>query len=113
MLPRKNRLSSGYEYRRIRRLGRTYKCPLFNLTILETGGKKPRFGIITSKRLDKRATVRNRMRRILAAALRDNLEELNKVVDVVIVVRPGMLDADSKRARHFLDALFKQANLKV
>jgi len=49
-----------------------------------------RFGIAISQKVNKRSTVRNRMKRQLRAACRQLLPRLPGGWDLVIVVRPGL-----------------------
>lgn len=65
MLPSKFRLSSDYDFRQVRRRGRQFGSPFFSLFSYSANLSQPsRFGFVVSAKLDKRATKRNRIRRI-------------------------------------------------
>lgn len=89
MLPKENRLTDDYDFRRVRRLGKTYHCPIFSLTVAsQKVPGPPRFGFVISTKIDKRATVRNRIKRLLRDAVRLKLTEVPDGFDLVFVVRP-------------------------
>ena len=85
MLKRENRLS-----RILRRVGeKKYFSPLFQVRISENNDNKARFGFIVSKKIDKRAVVRNKTKRVLrdaAKTLIDNV--LGK--DIIIIAKKDL-----------------------
>ena len=92
MLPKENRLTDDYDFRRVKRLGKSYHCPLFKFSFAprKTEGSS-RFGFVISKKIDKRAVVRNRIKRLLREAVRSNLEKIPNGFDIVFVVRPSIV----------------------
>jgi len=92
MLQKENRLVDDYDFRRVKRLGKSYHCPLFKLSIAERKLAGPsRFGFVISKKIDKRAVVRNRIKRLLREVVRKNLEKIAAGFDVVFVARPSIV----------------------
>lgn len=92
MLPKEHRLTDDYDFRRVKRLGKSYHCPLFKLSIAsQKVSAAPRFGFVISKKIDKRATVRNRIKRLLRQAVRERLEKIPNGFDIVFVVRPNIV----------------------
>ncbi len=69
MLPSSYRLPHG---KRISS-GRTFKHTLFLLKTAPNTEENSRFGIIISKKIDKRAVRRNRMRRLLEQFIQDHM----------------------------------------
>lgn len=59
------RISNKYQYRRIFKDGRLIKRSILWLYLLPSPDDKTRLGIIVSRAIDKRATARNRMKRII------------------------------------------------
>jgi ribonuclease P protein component len=91
MLPAANRLTDAYDFRRVRRVGRAYHHPFFVLTVAHQKEVGPsRFGFVISKKFDKRATVRNRTKRLLREAVKKHLEEVPEGFDLVFFVRPAI-----------------------
>lgn len=85
MLPKLNRLSSSFEIRRVQTSGKRFESPLFTLIIFAAKiGNPSRFAFLVSKRLDKRATKRNRTKRLLREAVRLSLAKIEVGYDVII-----------------------------
>lgn len=92
MLPKENRLTDDYDFRRVKRLGKIYHSPIFSLTVAPRKISGPsRFGFVISTKIDKRATVRNRIKRLLREAVRKQLEKTPNGFDLVFVVRPRIV----------------------
>lgn len=69
-----------------------------------------RFGVLVPKRIDKRATARNRQRRLIAESLR-LLEPCIKPVDgVFLLTRPLPVDSIAQ-VKPLIEALLKKAGL--
>jgi ribonuclease P protein component len=82
MLKRENRLSKI-----IHRVGeRKYFSPLFQVKISENKEEKARFGFIVSKKIDKRAVVRNKTKRVLREAVKIFIDKLLGK-DIIIIAR--------------------------
>lgn len=78
MLKKDNRLS------KIKRSGgESFSSFLFNVRVFENKGAGVKFGFVVSKKIDKRAVVRNKTKRVLNLAA-ENL--LGKVTDKSIVI---------------------------
>lgn len=85
MLTRQYRLPGGYRFKAsdIRR------TPYFLLKVAKNDLLISRFGFVISKRIDKRATERNRIRRALSSVIVDNVSGLNGGYDMLFIVQPG------------------------
>jgi ribonuclease P protein component len=92
MLPKEHRLTDDYDFRRVKRLGKSYHGPFFKLCLARQKVAKPaRFGFVVSTKIDKRATVRNRVKRLLREAVHQRLEKIPAGFDFVFVVRPKIV----------------------
>lgn len=92
MLPKKYRLTSDYDFRRLKARGRRYPSPLFTLILAPSREKQvPRFGFVVSAKLDKSARVRNRLKRVLREIIRRKLPRLKGGFDAAFYPRSGML----------------------
>ena len=110
MLPKENRLTDDYDFRRVKRLGKSYHCPLFKLSIARRKIEGPsRFGFVISKKIDKRAVVRNRIKRLLREAVRNKLEKIPGGFDIVFVVRPKIVGKSYEE----INTVFDQVLSKV
>ena len=85
MLRRENRLS-----RIARKIDdKKYFSPLFNVRISDNKDGKVRFGFVVSKRIDKRAVVRNRTKRVLPNVAEEFINEL-KGKDIIVVAKKSL-----------------------
>jgi len=89
MLPKEYRLPSS-DISRVMRSGRRIVGSGMTLVYCffpQSGGQptKPRFAFIVSKNVDKRATTRNRVKRLLGESIRHLLPEIKKPVEVVVI----------------------------
>ena len=97
MLSKENRLTEDYDFRRVKRLGKSCHCPLFKFSFAPHPPKADRekspsrFGFVISKKIDKRAVVRNRIKRLLREVVRENLEKIPDGFDIVFIVRPNIV----------------------
>lgn len=117
MLPRENRLVDDYDFRRVRRVGKAYHRPFFVLTVArhppKVGDEKAepsRFGFVISKKFDKRATVRNRTKRLLREAIRNHLEEIPAGFDIVFFVRPAIKGKTYERISAEVDKVLSEVS---
>ena len=60
------------------------------------GANHPRLGLAVSRRVARRAVVRNRLKRRIRESFRHHAERLGGL-DVVVLARPGAEKVDSKR----------------
>lgn len=92
MLPKKYRLLSDYDFRRLRSKGRRFNSSFFALVVAKAkDASSLRFGFVVSTKLDKRATVRNRLKRILREVIRERLPRFKNGFDVAFYIRSGMV----------------------
>lgn len=88
MFKKENRLVFGVRFNN----SYNFTFPQFVLKAKKNGLDLNRFGIIVSKKIDKRAVVRNKIKRMF----RDALVELNKAMisghDILVITRTGVLN---------------------
>ncbi len=85
MLKRENRLSKI-----ARSVGEhKYFSPFFQVRISNNKENKARFGFIVSKKIDKRAVVRNRTKRVLRSAVETFVNKLSGK-DIIIVAKKAL-----------------------
>ncbi len=105
MFKRENRLVSGA------RFGKSYffSAPEFVLKERKNELLRNRFGIVVSKKIDKRAVVRNKIKRIF----RDALVNLNKNMtvghDMLFIVRAGVLKKTKEETQGIIKNVIEKA----
>ncbi len=93
MLPRVNRLTGKSNFDKVLKGGEILHTPSLGLVVFREGGDMPsRVGFIISNKISKKAVVRNRVRRILREAVRENLLLLPKGVIFIFLAKRGIID---------------------
>jgi ribonuclease P protein component len=108
-MERAQRLRKGTEFDTVYQKGTVTGGPLFVLRHLENGGEVTRWGFAVGKRLSKKATVRNRLKRQMREAAR--LLAVRPGVDIVVTARPGALEADFAAIESALGKALRRAGL--
>lgn len=68
------------------------KSPLFDLKIGRNGKSLSRFAFVVSKKIDRRATHRNRIRRKFRSCIEDNLGNIGGGYDFLFILRKNILE---------------------
>ena len=114
MFSRENRLAQDSDIQRVLRTGRKFFCPLFTIRWRETQklSALPRFAVVVSTKVAKRAVKRNRLRRITRELLRKNLRSIQPA-DYMIILRPEVLKVSEAEYLQTLAEAFKKAKIVV
>ena len=85
MLPQKNRLRKEKDFRRVLKEGQSIRASGLALKFLKNRASFPRFGIVVSKSIDKRAVKRNYIKRFITETIRKELHAPLLGMDAVII----------------------------
>ena len=96
MLPRFLRLP-GRIVGRVRQKGNKINLPSFYVKYLTTNRRSIRTAIVVSKKIDKRATQRNLIKRRVAHIIRDSAVNIHFAADIVISVKVGKTYEEYKK----------------
>jgi ribonuclease P protein component len=101
MLKRENRLSKI-----VRGVGeKKYFSPLFHVRVSENNTDKARFGFVVSKKIDKRAVVRNKTKRVLREAAKALIDRvLGK--DIIIIAKKELSPKEKEEVKKELGNIF-------
>jgi len=96
MLPKKYRLPS-FQFASVKSHGQLLQSPLFGVLVSPSpreasGEVGPRFGFIVSTKISSKATVRNRLRRLLSAALLPLLPYLQPGHDYLVLAKTKLIN---------------------
>lgn len=106
MLPKVNRLPHS---KRIAG-GSSFPSQFFLVKYTSNGLEHPRFGIIISKKVDKRATIRNHIRRLLHQFIQEHIHEFAVNKDYLFIIHKSFPDL-SEDIKNSLVSLIKQSSL--
>lgn len=106
MLPKNYRLPAS-RISHVLRYGKRVGNQLFQLST-EKGETVSRFSFIVSTKIDKRATRRNRIRRLLSESVHHQLQHIAPGCDYVFVVRKNFSDAKQVEMEKMVMELFQK-----
>jgi len=92
-LAKKYRLKKRKDFEAVKKKGKLISGPLFSLLVLKEKSTESKFAFIVSKKIDKRAVVRNKIRRRLAEAVRQILPKISANLKVVFLAKPNLKEA--------------------
>jgi len=113
VLPKQFRLSNK-DFITVKKQGRKIFGPLFGLLIIQEKQElenRPKFGFIVSKKIDKRATVRNKIKRRLDQALLPFLPKIKPEVMVVFLARKTLVDKSFLAINKEIERMLNKAKL--
>lgn len=111
MLPKKNRLFLRKELHRIQKEGKVYQFPFFGLLVAKSDSPISRFAFIVSNKIHKRATKRNRIKRLLRESVRSLLPKINPGFEVVFLTKKGILGKDFQGVKSAVEKSFRTIGL--
>ncbi|OGG29916.1 ribonuclease P protein component [Candidatus Gottesmanbacteria bacterium RIFCSPLOWO2_01_FULL_46_9] len=115
MLPRSHRLPSP-DIDHVLRFGKRIPGELFQLIIapnssVDSGNLRSRFAFIVSTKVDKRATHRNRIRRLLSESVRLRMESIKPGYDCVFIAKKPFGDVGIGEVEKMVVEMLSKAHL--
>ncbi len=80
----------------------------FLIKIAENKTESKRFGIIVSKRIDKRAVIRNKIKRQIRRCIEENENNVPAGKDILMIVRPNIKDRQMEEICESIKKIFKK-----
>ena len=111
MLPKRNRLKKRSDIEAVFKKGKSIKQDFLFLRILRNNLKISRFGFMVSKKISKKATIRNKVRRRFGEIIRTNLFEIKKGWDGVIIACPGIEKKKFKETEENIKRILRKAQI--
>ncbi len=111
MLPKINRLQKEKEIEEVFKKGKGFKEDFLILKTAKNSLKTSRFGFIISKKISKKAVVRNKIKRVLRELVRLKLKEIKKTSDNLLIAAPGLETKDFWEIEEMITKLFKKGGL--
>jgi ribonuclease P protein component len=104
MLKKQNRLGKI-----TRRKGdKHFTFPLFNLRVSDNRERTTKFAFIVSKKIDKRAVVRNRTKRVLRSAAEEVIKKFGIGKDIVIISKKALIPEQKEEVLRILETVLRK-----
>src|SRR3989338_645085 len=111
MIPRQSRLTKEKDFKEVLKNRRGFREDGLLLKTRKTTQGPLRLGIVVGKTVEAKATKRNRLRRLLSAALEKRLGSLETGFDAVLIALPGLKASTLLDAQTLIDKLLRKASL--
>lgn len=111
MLPKINRLTKKEDFDLIKEKGKRIQGRLFGILVLETKNNFSRIGFIFSTKLSKKATLRNKAKRIFREAVRKLLPQVKPGYDIIFLGKREALGKSFLEVSLEAEKIFKGAKL--
>ncbi len=90
---------------------KVFTLPYFVLRITENDHKDNRYGFLTSKKIDRRATVRNRTKRVLRSCIEEMLENIKTGYDMLFVLKKESVGVAKSNIASSIKTIFNKEGL--
>ena len=109
-MKRRFRLTSTKDFKRVRRLGKSYAHPLIVLVALPNESGTSRFAVSAGRSVGN-AVQRNRAKRLIREALRPLIPSVQPGWDILFLARQSLAEAEFLNAQGALNLLLQQSRL--
>ncbi len=90
---------------------RSFYSQLFTLKIKDNGLLFNRFGIITSKKLDRKAVIRNRIKRLISSCIEELFKDIKPGNDMLLIAKKEAATKNRKEILVSMMNVFKKEGL--
>jgi len=111
MLPKINRLTKKEDFEAVKKEGRKIQGSAFGLLFRQTANHFSRFGFVFSTKLSKRATVRNRAKRLFREAVRKLLPRIKPGYDFIILGKKEAIEKSYAEVVLEVERMLKKGGL--
>lgn len=111
MLPSRYRLRKKSDFARVFKNGKSRNSRFLTVRFIDNGCPLSRLGLLASKKVFKKASQRNRVKRKLREAARLNLSRINPGRDIIFIARGGLEKNTLKEMEEMILFLLEEAGL--
>ena len=89
----------------------SFTTPLFFLKVAPNGLSSSRFGFVVRKTVAKRATARNRIRRVFRSCIEESLTEIREGQDMLFILNASVLEKKREELYNTLYSFLREKHL--
>jgi ribonuclease P protein component len=109
MLPKTNRLKRRKDIERVFKMGERFKENFLSLKVIKNNLESSRFAFVVSRRISKKATLRNKVKRKLSELVRFKMKKVKKGIDLILIAAPGLEEKDFREMNEVINKLLQKA----
>jgi ribonuclease P protein component len=113
MLAKVNRLKKKKDIEKVFEKGKGFKEDFLILKIVKNDLENSRFAFVVPKKVSKKATLRNKIKRRLRELVRLKIKKIKKGMDLVLLALPGLEKKDFWEMEKIINKLFAKAKLYI
>lgn len=104
-------LNNKKDFEKLAKKGQSFFTQEFGFKMLKNRLDYSRYGVVVNLKVDKRAVVRNKIRRRFRDIIKKNEKNLKKGFDVMILTRESVKTLDFAKIREKMENLLKKAKI--
>ena len=111
MLPKEHRLKKEKDFERVLKKGKSKKGDFLILRVVKNNLKTIRIGVVVSRKVSKKAVLRNKTKRKLREAARANIKKIKPGYDLVFFTKKGIEKKSFSEIKKEVEKLIARAKL--
>jgi ribonuclease P protein component len=111
MLKKPCRLTNNKDFQQVYRRGRNSTTPFFNIHALPNKAGITKIGIVASKKISKKAVVRNQIKRRVREISQEFYNKLIPGQNIIITIKPNAVTIEFSKLREEIQKVFVKMNL--
>jgi len=111
MLPKPHRLNRSKDISHVFQKGRSFFTKILGFKVVKNHLGVSRFGIITSIKVEKRATKRNKIKRRIREIIRLKLPDIKEGYDFLIIALPPIVDKNYQEISETIHQILQKLKL--
>ena len=111
MLAKQHRLKRNKDFESTFKKGKAFNGRFLFLKLRRNNLEISRFGFVIGKKVSKKSTVRNRVKRLLREVIEARLKKVKPGFDIVILAKPEIVEKDYGEIKKELEDLLEKAGL--
>jgi len=111
MLFNRNRLRKKKDFEKVLKEGKSFREDSLVLKIKKNKLQEVRFGFIVSQKVSKKAVIRNKVKRRLREAVKEEINKIRKGFDIILISLPSIKGKDFQEIKTTIKKLFNKAKI--
>ena len=111
MLAKEHRLKKKKDFERVFKKGKLLAKDFLILRVAKNNLKITRVGLVVSQKVSKKAVLRNKVKRKIREAVRNNIKKINLGYDLIFFTKKGIERKSFLEIKKTVESLFAQAKL--